>query len=307
MNKPETGKDWSDVVKGAKRELLLRAARDEFAEQGLEGATMRSIALRAGYTTGAIYPLFDSKETIYAELLKQSLAALDARVAGAASTAPTPKAQVEAACSAFLNYYLDHRFEIKSRPLCLPRPQASWRRQTLGRRAQSGALDSAGTHRHAIERSPRPQAIRSPSLGSAAHQPDDRALVLQIAGQLDFLQHRRADVAPHDAGAMPCRARPRERRERFTQNKTLGSKPNGRIEKNGAVWTVVHSRFAEARNAMDPESADALVGGLHEFDADDAARVAVLWGEGGAFCAGWDLKFASTLTDRKAFQRRCRR
>ena len=32
-----------------------------------------------------------------------------------------------------------------------------------------------------------------------------------------------------------------------------------RIEKRGAVWTVVHSRFAEARNAMDPDSADALV------------------------------------------------
>jgi AcrR family transcriptional regulator len=71
MSKPATAaKDWSDVVKGAKRELLLRAARDEFAEQGLEGATMRGIALRAGCTTGAIYPLFDSKEAIYAELLR---------------------------------------------------------------------------------------------------------------------------------------------------------------------------------------------------------------------------------------------
>ena len=105
-------KDWSDVVKGAKRDLLLRAARDEFAEQGLEGATMRGIAVRAGCATGAIYPLFDSKETIYAELLKQSLAALDAEVAEAAAAAKTPRAEVEAACAAFLNYYLEHRFEI---------------------------------------------------------------------------------------------------------------------------------------------------------------------------------------------------
>ena len=35
-----------------------------------------------------------------------------------------------------------------------------------------------------------------------------------------------------------------------------------RTEKNGAVWTIVHSRFEEARNAMDPESADALVAAL---------------------------------------------
>ena len=76
-----------------------------------------------------------------------------------------------------------------------------------------------------------------------------------------------------------------------------------RIEKNGPVWTVIHSRFEEARNAMDPESADALVHAFHAFDADESASVAVLWGEGGAFCAGWDLKFASTLSDRATFQR----
>lgn len=69
------------------------------------------------------------------------------------------------------------------------------------------------------------------------------------------------------------------------------------IEKQGAVWTVIHSRFAQARNAMDPESADALVAAFEEFDQDDSASVAVLWCEGGAFCAGWDLKYASTLTD----------
>ena len=46
---------------------------------------------------------------------------------------------------------------------------------------------------------------------------------------------------------------------------------------------------------MDPASADALVAALQSFDADAAADVAVLWGEGGAFCAGWDLKYASSL------------
>lgn len=67
-----------------------------------------------------------------------------------------------------------------------------------------------------------------------------------------------------------------------------------RIEKSGSVWTIVHSR-PEARNAMDPESADALVAAFAAFEADDSAAVAVLWGEGGAFCAGWDLKYAAGL------------
>ncbi len=75
-----------------------------------------------------------------------------------------------------------------------------------------------------------------------------------------------------------------------------------RVEKSGAVWTVVHSR-PEARNAMDPESADALVRAFEAFEKDETAHVAVLWGEGGAFCAGWDLKYAATLADRERFQR----
>lgn len=103
---------WNDVVKDAKRDVLLQAARDEFVEKGLEGATMRGIAARTGCTTGAIYPLFDSKESIYAALLDQSLLRLDACVAQAADAAVAPADKVEAACSAFLTYYLAHPFEI---------------------------------------------------------------------------------------------------------------------------------------------------------------------------------------------------
>lgn len=62
-----------------------------------------------------------------------------------------------------------------------------------------------------------------------------------------------------------------------------------RVEKAGAVWTVIHAR-PEARNAMDEASAVALFEAFAAFDADDTARVAVFWGEGGGFCAGWDLK-----------------
>jgi len=72
-----------------------------------------------------------------------------------------------------------------------------------------------------------------------------------------------------------------------------------RIEKDGSVWTVIHSR-PEVRNAMDPESAKALFDAFQSFDTDDTASVAVFWGEGGAFCAGWDLKHAASLTGAEA-------
>jgi enoyl-CoA hydratase len=66
------------------------------------------------------------------------------------------------------------------------------------------------------------------------------------------------------------------------------------IERDGSVTTLIRDR-REARNAMDPASAEALTEALLAFDADDAQSVAVLWGAGGAFCAGFDLKYAAGL------------
>jgi enoyl-CoA hydratase len=62
-----------------------------------------------------------------------------------------------------------------------------------------------------------------------------------------------------------------------------------RIERRGAVFTVVLSR-PERRNAVDGPTATALADAFRTFDADDTARIAVLFGEGGHFCGGADLK-----------------
>lgn len=61
------------------------------------------------------------------------------------------------------------------------------------------------------------------------------------------------------------------------------------IDKDGPVWTVTLNR-PEARNAVDPETAAALRDAFDAFEADEGARVAVLTGAGGTFCAGFDLK-----------------
>ncbi|MGW3356264.1 crotonase/enoyl-CoA hydratase family protein [Streptomyces bungoensis] len=66
-----------------------------------------------------------------------------------------------------------------------------------------------------------------------------------------------------------------------------------RVERKEHVSTVVLSRPA-ARNAVDGRTAAELADAFRAFEADDAARVAVLWGEGGTFCAGADLKAAGT-------------
>ena len=75
-----------------------------------------------------------------------------------------------------------------------------------------------------------------------------------------------------------------------------------RVERDGPVTTIVNDR-PEARNACDPETAEALHAAFLAFDADSDARVAVFWGAGGAFCAGWDLTYAATLGDPDLFER----
>jgi enoyl-CoA hydratase len=61
------------------------------------------------------------------------------------------------------------------------------------------------------------------------------------------------------------------------------------VEKSGPVTTVILSR-PDVKNAVDGPTAAALADAFRAFEADESARVAVLWGEGGTFCAGADLK-----------------
>ena len=67
-------------------------------------------------------------------------------------------------------------------------------------------------------------------------------------------------------------------------------------ERNGPVWTVILDR-PEARNAVDGPTAHALADAFESFAADDSAAVAVLWGAGGTFCAGADLKAMTNPID----------
>jgi len=68
-----------------------------------------------------------------------------------------------------------------------------------------------------------------------------------------------------------------------------------RTEREGPVTTVILDRAA-VKNAVDRATAEQLAAAFREFDADADARVAVLYGDHGAFCAGADLKAMSTST-----------
>ncbi|CAN5384312.1 crotonase/enoyl-CoA hydratase family protein [soil metagenome] len=66
-----------------------------------------------------------------------------------------------------------------------------------------------------------------------------------------------------------------------------------RVERSGAVTTVIMDR-PQARNAVNGPAAAELFAAFDEFDQDDTASVAVLWGDNGTFCAGADLKAFGT-------------
>jgi enoyl-CoA hydratase len=72
-----------------------------------------------------------------------------------------------------------------------------------------------------------------------------------------------------------------------------GSSASVRVDRSGPVTTVVLDR-PEVRNAVDGPTAAALAEAFADFDADPDAAVAVLFGAGGNFCAGADLKAFGT-------------
>ena len=64
---------------------------------------------------------------------------------------------------------------------------------------------------------------------------------------------------------------------------------NVTVEKRGPVLLVGIDRH-EVRNAVDGPTAQSLADAFRAFERDDDLNVAVLYGHGGTFCAGADLK-----------------
>ena len=100
------------ALAGARREHILNAARSVFIELGLEAVSMREIAKRAGYTAGAIYSYFSSKEEIYGALLMESLERLNLCVSKAAhdigGKTDSALEELRTSALAFYQFYRDN-------------------------------------------------------------------------------------------------------------------------------------------------------------------------------------------------------
>ena len=71
----------------------------------------------------------------------------------------------------------------------------------------------------------------------------------------------------------------------------------------GATYVVAINR-PDVRNAVNGAVASALAEAFRDFEANDDAKVAVLAGEGGTFCAGADLHAIGTRESNRGDGRR---
>jgi AcrR family transcriptional regulator len=85
------------------RDLLLRAAEQLFARVGYEKAQVEEIAEAAGFSKGALYAHFKSKEELFLALFKEKTGGYQAKLRQALDNAPTREQKIDA----FRRFYID--------------------------------------------------------------------------------------------------------------------------------------------------------------------------------------------------------
>jgi AcrR family transcriptional regulator len=87
-----------------RREQLLDVARSLFAEKGFDAASVEEIAHRANVSKPVVYEHFGGKEGIYAVVVDREMSALLSRMTAALSNETHPRALLEHAARALLDY-----------------------------------------------------------------------------------------------------------------------------------------------------------------------------------------------------------
>ena len=92
-----------------RRELLLAAALEVFAENGYHGTSLGHIAERAGVSKALIYEHFDSKSDLHRAVLEQNRDELLGRVFEAIAGVESPEQRLRAGHDAFLGFVEERR------------------------------------------------------------------------------------------------------------------------------------------------------------------------------------------------------
>ncbi len=176
------------AVRDFKRQAILEAAREVFAEAGLEGATIRAIAKQAGYAPGGIYLYYDGKEQIYAEILGDSLARLGTTVKDAAANA-RPANRPRRAAQAFFDFYAAHPDELDLGLYLFQGARKQSLSPALDRRLNGRLIAVLQTMADALRAHGRltPEAANFETVSLASHMVG--CLIMERTGRLKVLGH----------------------------------------------------------------------------------------------------------------------
>jgi AcrR family transcriptional regulator len=94
------------------RDALLDAAGRVIADRGFHGASIEAITAEAGYTGGAFYSNFDSKEELFAALLQERVFKVWGELLAQGAKSGRPTARDVGEVSASLNRHPDARWII---------------------------------------------------------------------------------------------------------------------------------------------------------------------------------------------------
>ena len=93
----------------AERDLLVVAATTIFGERGYHEAAMREIATQAGFSVGALYQRFDSKDALYCEVVEKHFGAIWGVVGGIPEQHLDFRPRMLALTAAIFEHYVVHR------------------------------------------------------------------------------------------------------------------------------------------------------------------------------------------------------
>src|SRR5271165_1006179 len=94
------------------RARLIQSAEKVFARDGFEAAKLEEIAADAGYTRGAFYANFDSKEDLFLALLEKEISARIAALESEMDKVREPEDKLRAMREFFLTKTLDRRWSL---------------------------------------------------------------------------------------------------------------------------------------------------------------------------------------------------
>jgi TetR/AcrR family transcriptional regulator len=92
----------------SQRERILDAATAVFAEQGLNGATIRTVGRQAGVNSALIYYYFEDKETLFGEAVRRVLSGLLEHLQAHRRPFTSARARLEFLVDGLLDYYRRH-------------------------------------------------------------------------------------------------------------------------------------------------------------------------------------------------------